>query len=411
MSFSIVTTHWFRLSFPLLLLTFIYFGLDSAITFTRSNLGILTNLPYVLFACSILLSHAFKQSRIAMVSTALLIAYWLIQFRLQTKLSSGTTILELSLLAALLPVALALVYSHKNGPLLSRSYFIYLCTLGFFCFWCYLTLGHFYDGGFNDINNTFLFVVPDVSKIPFILVVYSLAMVLTFAICVSSKNRITDVVIYSSALLSTVTFVYFHIPYISSMMFSLSGILLLIYLLSASYELAFKDLLTDIPGRLALESDLRYLGRRFTIAMIDIDHFKSFNDTYGHDTGDDVLRLVASKMKHIGGGARIYRYGGEEFTVLFKGKTVEQSLDYLELLRASIESYDMILRDHDTRPKDQKAGAQKRKSKKQGDLVNITISIGVCDSQETRSVKTIMKKADEALYKAKNSGRNRVCTA
>ncbi len=409
MSFSIVTTHWFRLAFPLLLLTFIYTGLESAIFFTRSNLGILSNLPYVLFFCCFALSHAFKQSRIAMCSAAMLAAYWYIQYRLQTPLSAGTTILELSLLAFILPVALALVFSHKNRALFSKSFAIYLVTLSLLVGWCYLILDHFTKGGFDNINNTFLFVVPNVSKIPFILVVYLLAMVLTFAICVASMNRIVDVVIYSSALLSSVTFVFFHVPYISSMMFSLSGILLLIYLLSASYELAFKDLLTDIPGRLALDSDIRHLGKKFTIAMIDIDHFKSFNDTYGHDTGDDVLRLVASKMKHIGGGARIYRYGGEEFTVLFKGKLADQAQDHLELLRSTIESYDMILRDLDSRPKDKKIGQKKRGKNKNGDLVNITISIGVCDSSESTNFEAVLKRADEALYKAKKGGRNQVC--
>tara|TARA_Y100001956_G_scaffold77448_1_gene87902 strand:- start:123 stop:1163 length:1041 start_codon:yes stop_codon:yes gene_type:complete len=344
-----------------------------------------------------------------MCSAAMLAAYWYIQYRLQTPLSAGTTILELSLLAFILPVALALVFSHKNRALFSKSFAIYLVTLSLLVGWCYLILDHFTKGGFDNINNTFLFVVPNVSKIPFILVVYLLAMVLTFAICVASMNRIVDVVIYSSALLSSVTFVFFHVPYISSMMFSLSGILLLIYLLSASYELAFKDLLTDIPGRLALDSDIRHLGKKFTIAMIDIDHFKSFNDTYGHDTGDDVLRLVASKMKHIGGGARIYRYGGEEFTVLFKGKLADQAQDHLELLRSTIESYDMILRDLDSRPKDKKIGQKKRGKNKNGDLVNITISIGVCDSSESTNFEAVLKRADEALYKAKKGGRNQVC--
>lgn len=411
MSFSIVTTYWFRLTFPLLLLTLIYTSLESLISFTRSNLGILSNLPYVLFFCCFVLSHAFKQSRIAMCSFAMLVTYWFIQYRLQTPLSEGTTILELSLLAFVLPVALALVFSFKNGELFSKSLLLYLVTLFMLAGWCYLTLDHVATGGFDNINDTFLFVVPNISKIPFILVIYLTIIILIFAICVASMNRIIDVVIYSSALFSSATLVFFHVPFISSMIFSLSGVMLLIYLLSASYELAFKDLLTDIPGRLALESDIRSLGRKFTIAMIDIDHFKSFNDTYGHDIGDDVLRLVASKMKHIGGGAKIYRYGGEEFTVLFKGKLADQSQDHLELLRATIESYDMVLRDLDSRPKDKKVGQKKRNGNKRSDVVNITISIGVCDSSESNNVKAVLKKADEALYKAKKGGRNKICVA
>ncbi|MCZ4296251.1 GGDEF domain-containing protein [Vibrio sinaloensis] len=411
MSFSVVTTNWFRIALPLLLLTFIAFGMDNVVRLTQANLGFVTKMPFVLFATAILLANPFKQSRIAMTASALAVAYWLIQNRLQSPLSSGTTILELSLLAALLPIALVLVFSYKDSNLFSRSFAIYLVKLGLFVMWCYLILTHFYDGGFDDINETFLFVIPTVSKLPFILVVYLLAMVLIFAICVLSQNRIIDVVLYSSALLASTTFVFFHIPHISSTMFSLAGILLLVYLLSASYELAFKDTLTDIPGRLALESDLRHLGRRYTIAMLDIDHFKSFNDTYGHDTGDDVLKLVASRLQLVGGRAKVYRYGGEEFTVLFKGKLADEAQDHLELLRASIESYEMTLRNQDSRPKSDKLGSKKRGPKKNQDSVNVTISIGVADSSETKDVYTVMKSADAALYKAKKSGRNQVCLA
>ncbi|MEF1254383.1 GGDEF domain-containing protein [Vibrio sp. M260112] len=411
MSFSVVTTNWFRIALPLLLLTFIAFGMDNVVRLTQANLGFVTKMPFVLFATAILLANPFKQSRIAMTASALAVAYWLIQNRLQSPLSSGTTILELSLLAALLPIALVLVFSYKDSNLFSHSFAIYLVKLGLFVLWCYLILTHFYDGGFDDINETFLFVIPTVSKLPFILVVYLLAMVLIFAICVLSQNRIIDVVLYSSALLASTTFVFFHIPHISSTMFSIAGILLLVYLLSASYELAFKDTLTDIPGRLALESDLRHLGRRYTIAMLDIDHFKSFNDTYGHDTGDDVLKLVASRLQLVGGRAKVYRYGGEEFTVLFKGKLADEAKDHLELLRASIESYEMTLRNQDSRPKSDKLGSKKRGPKKNEESVNVTISIGVADSSEGKDVYTVMKSADEALYKAKKSGRNQVCLA
>jgi len=411
MSFSIVTTNWFRIALPLLLLTFIAFGIDNVIRLTQANIGFVTKLPFVLFATAIVLANPFKQSRIAMAASALAVTYWLIQNRLQSPLSSGTTILELSLLAALLPIALVLVYSYKDSNLFSRSFAFYLAKLGLFVLWCYLILAHFYDGGFDNINETFLFVVPAVSKLPFILVIYSLAMVLIFAICVLSHNRIIDVVLYATTLLASTTFVFFHVPHISSTVFSLAGILLLVYLLSASYELAFKDTLTDIPGRLALESDLRHLGRRYTIAMLDIDHFKSFNDTYGHDTGDDVLKLVASRLQLVGGRAKVYRYGGEEFTVLFKGKLADEAQDHLELLRSSIESYQMTLRNQDARPKDDKVGSKKRGGKKNQDSVNVTISIGVADSSESNDVYTVMKSVDSALYKAKQSGRNKVCIA
>ncbi len=411
MSFSIVTTNWFRLSLPILLLAFIAFGMNNVIALTYANLGVVSKLPFVLFAITIVLADVFKQSRIAMVATALLVAYWVIQERLQSPLSSGTTILELSLLAALLPIALASVYSYKDSALFTRAFGLYLFKIAMLVLWSYLILTYFYDGGFENIDDTYLFTLPEISKLPFILVVFLTAMVLIYAICVLNRNGIIDVVIYSATLLAASTFIFFHITYISSTMFSLAGILLLVYLLSASYELAFMDTLTEIPGRLALESDLKHLGRRYTVAMLDIDHFKSFNDTYGHDTGDDVLKLVASKLQTVGGKAKVYRYGGEEFTVLFKGKYAEDTRDHLELLRASIENYNMVLRNQDARPKDDKVGSKKRGATKQQDYVNVTISIGVADSTESNKVSEVIKAADNALYKAKKRGRNRVCLA
>ncbi|MEF1289485.1 GGDEF domain-containing protein [Vibrio sp. M260118] len=411
MSFSIVTTNWFRLSLPILLLAFIAFGMNNVIALTYANLGVVSKLPFVLFAITIVLADVFKQSRIAMVATALLVAYWVIQERLQSPLSSGTTILELSLLAALLPIALASVYSYKDSALFTRAFGLYLFKIAMLVLWSYLILTYFYDGGFENIDDTYLFTLPEISKLPFILVVFLTAMVLIYAICVLNRNGIIDVVIYSATLLAASTFIFFHITYISSTMFSLAGILLLVCLLSASYELAFMDTLTEIPGRLALESDLKHLGRRYTVAMLDIDHFKSFNDTYGHDTGDDVLKLVASKLQTVGGKAKVYRYGGEEFTVLFKGKYAEDTRDHLELLRASIENYNMVLRNQDARPKDDKVGSKKRGATKQQDYVNVTISIGVADSTESNKVSEVIKAADNALYKAKKRGRNRVCLA
>jgi len=75
-----------------------------------------------------------------------------------------------------------------------------------------------------------------------------------------------------------------------------------------------------LPSRRALIERLPSLGRRYTVAMVDVDHFKNFNDTYGHDAGDQVLRMVASRLGEVSGGGTAFRYGGEEFTILFPGK-------------------------------------------------------------------------------------------
>lgn len=408
MSYAAITSNWFRLTFPLILLTILSLWMSNVIVVTQANLGFAANLPFVLFVAVIALAHVFKQSRIGMVATAMLVAYWLIQYRLQTPLSNGTTLLELALLSFLSPVACMLVYPIRDTGLLSRSYLLFLVTLSLFVLWCYLILTYLYGGGFSQINDTFLFIVPQISRLPLVLVLYLFALIGVSAILLLRYNRIIDAVVYSAMTLSSTTYVFFHIPYISVTMFSLSALLLILYLLSASYELAFNDRLTNIPGRLALDSDLKHLGKNYTIAMVDIDHFKQFNDTYGHDTGDDVLKLVAAKLKEVGGKAKVYRYGGEEFTVLFKGKKVKESVPYLEMLRESIESYQMVLRDADGRPSDDRQGSRRRGNNNKNKTVNLTISIGVCDSQQSSKVDDVIKAADQALYKAKKAGRNRV---
>ncbi|MFH0226298.1 GGDEF domain-containing protein [Vibrio furnissii] len=410
MSSSLVTSYWFRFAFPIILLCALWFGMNNVILVTRSNLGFAGNLPYVLFIAAIAIAHLFKQSRMAMVASAMLICYWVIQYRLQTPLSSGSTLLELSLLAILLPVACLLSYAFKNGGLFSRGFATYLGILAMFGVWCFLIITQYESGGFAQLSEGLLYSVDQVSKLPFILVLYLAALVGVTSIFVLTKNRLMDVVIYTSILLAANTFIFFQIQYVSSTMFSLAGVLLILYLLSASYEMAFNDRLTQLPGRHALELDMRHLGRKFTVAMVDVDHFKSFNDSYGHETGDDVLKLVAARLRMVQGRAKVYRYGGEEFTVLFKGKTAEQAMDYLELLRADIEAYDLVIRNLESRPKNDKDGAKQRSDSKRMS-VNITVSIGLCDSTLQRDPNAALKFADQALYAAKKAGRNCVKNA
>ena len=79
--------------------------------------------------------------------------------------------------------------------------------------------------------------------------------------------------------------------------------------------------------------------------MCDVDHFKRFNDTYGHDAGDQVLRMVAAKLSQVGGGGRAFRYGGEEFLVVFRGRSAREAEPFVESLRRSIADAGFVLRE------------------------------------------------------------------
>ncbi|MCG6873576.1 MAG: GGDEF domain-containing protein [Betaproteobacteria bacterium] len=188
-----------------------------------------------------------------------------------------------------------------------------------------------------------------------------------------------------------------------------AALILTIGLLQDSYRMAFRDELTGLPSRRALGERMLGLGRRFAIAMVDVDHFKKFNDTYGHDVGDQVLRMVAAKIREVGGGGRPYRYGGEEFTIVFPRQSLEEVLPHLEALRTSIEDYRMAIRSPD-RPKRTRTGKRRRASTgKAPREVSVTVSIGAAHHTERLDTpEKVIKSADKALYRAKKAGRNRV---
>ncbi|CAH0529618.1 GGDEF domain-containing protein [Vibrio hippocampi] len=405
MSNSLLGSHLVRLLLPIALIIGVLLGLGQIVQIANANAGFSTNLPYILFLTAIALGHTFKQSTMAMVSIAMLVAYFVIQQRLQTPLSTGTTLLEVSLLCLLLPVACCLAYLFPDTGLLNKTMALFIAILASFILWSYLIISHLAQGGFADFSDALLTSVPQISSLPLVLVLYCFAISGATGIFLLKYQRAIDASVYSSVLLASTTFIIFHLPSISSTLFSLAGILNIIYLISASHQMAFNDRLTNIPGRRALEMDMKHLGRRYAIAMLDVDHFKKFNDTYGHDTGDQVLKLVASKLTSVKGNAKVYRYGGEEFTVLFKGKNAADSHQYLDDLRQEIADYQMVLRDMDHRPEDNKVGAAKR-AKSKASHVSITISIGVADTSHTRKPNEVLKLADEALYQAKKKGRN-----
>ncbi len=187
--------------------------------------------------------------------------------------------------------------------------------------------------------------------------------------------------------------------------FSIAGIILIMSMLEKAYAMAYHDELTGLPARRSLNRTLQNLGRNYTIAMLDIDFFKKFNDKYGHDVGDQVLCMVASHISKVGGGGKFFRYGGEEFTVVFPGKTKKDARPYLESLRESIAKAQFKVRGKD-RPK--KPSKTKRKTKKPKG-VSVTISIGAAEpSGKVKKPGEVIKAADKALYRAKKKGRN--CT-
>ncbi|EJM53631.1 GGDEF domain-containing protein [Pseudomonas sp. GM48] len=158
---------------------------------------------------------------------------------------------------------------------------------------------------------------------------------------------------------------------------------------------ALVDPLTGLPNRAAWSERLDHEvkqwqqhGNSLLLAMLDLDHFKRINDNYGHLAGDKVLKIIASVLrKRLRGTDFIARFGGEEFVLLMPSTVPAAGLKLLESLRASIEACPFHFK---------------------GEPVTITVSIGMTAFRSGEHGDQVLKRADQALYRAKNAGRNRV---
>lgn len=188
---------------------------------------------------------------------------------------------------------------------------------------------------------------------------------------------------------------------------SVAGLVLVVSMIEASYSLAFNDELTGLPARRAFNQALAGLGGKYVIAMVDVDHFKKFNDQYGHDVGDQVLRMVAGRLAQVGEHGRGYRYGGEEFAVILPDMSLGAAKDDLEALRIAVETATFTFRGPD-RPTDTDKTPKRGRPARKRDLT-VTVSIGAAETGATPA--ETVEAADKALYRAKDTGRNRVAVA
>jgi diguanylate cyclase (GGDEF)-like protein len=205
-----------------------------------------------------------------------------------------------------------------------------------------------------------------------------------------------------------------------------AALLLVASIIENTYVLAYHDELTSLPARRAFNDALLRLEAPYSIAIVDIDHFKNFNDTYGHDTGDQVLSMVASRLARVSGGGQAFRVGGEEFSILFPGKSMKEVAPHLDSLRALIEESRFRVRSMPER-RSAPRGAGRRVADKKNiprrkinqprtvpaeaseSGLSVTVSIGVAEpGAKMREAEQVIQAADKALYRAKKAGRNRV---
>jgi len=165
----------------------------------------------------------------------------------------------------------------------------------------------------------------------------------------------------------------------------------------ASIELALVDPLTGLNNRRYLETHLAAMleksvrnGRNLVLLILDIDHFKAVNDTYGHDAGDEVLQQFAERIKRVVRNADLVcRIGGEEFVVVMPDTSLPMAQTIAERIRGSVQAELFPIED----------GAQ---------AISVTVSAGLSQTTPDADPDALFRRADKALYRSKNEGRNRV---
>lgn len=188
---------------------------------------------------------------------------------------------------------------------------------------------------------------------------------------------------------------------------SFGALLLVGAVVESSWRHMHIDELTELPGRRLLKHHLRCLGDAYVLAVVDLDHFKRINDTYGHATGDQVLKWIAAELSR-GAGGKVYRYGGEEFVVIYERGAYPEIMNALDELRENIGQRGFHVRGPD-RPALKPRGTEARGVAK-GEILTLTVSIGVARSGSPFATpQEVLEAADQALYQAKENGRNRVC--
>jgi diguanylate cyclase (GGDEF)-like protein len=355
-------------------------------------------LAEVLAALLLVLGWRFRRGRLVVAAVALAFANFLVR----GPLSDAPSESGLAALAILLPVTLAVLSLLPERPI-NRPLILILFGVVILQSWLVAKIAGGQpstgDGGWiADIS--VLLTSPDLARLVFLIAGAFIA--LAYA---ARHNTFEGSLLWVTAS-SALALLAWMGPHTATLALTAAQLVLLIGLVEDSYRLAYHDELTGLPGRRALEEALRSLNGNYVIAMVDVDHFKKFNDRHGHAAGDQALRMVATELQNVGGGGRAYRYGGEEFTILFPAATPAEASDSLETIRRAIADRRFAIRSPD-RPR--KKPETPPKSTRPPQLISVSVSIGFAGpSARTSDSDAVLRAADRALYRAKNKGRNQV---
>lgn len=365
----------------------------------------LFRIPYLVFLIGLVLCWLFYTSREFILLLILGTGFWSLQnYIWDGTLSTNRKIILYDLLCIMIPINFIILNFLKERGILNQhgiKRLLFIALQIVFVTWLVYSSSTYFRIHIPAIDILPFEYSSTIKQPLFIIMTLSLIILVVDWVIQGGQLRYAWILILASIMLALHQV---NDKQVATIYFILGGIITITAIIIHSYNLAYKDELTQLPSRRALKQKLASLGKTYAIAMADVDHFKKLNDTYGHDVGDDVLKMLATHLSQVEGGGKAYRYGGEEFTVVFTGKDAKNAAVYLEALRTTIDSTPFTIR-HKKRPRKK---PENNNTVSGTESLNVTVSIGVASIANSQSPQDVMKAADKALYKAKKNGRNQV---
>lgn len=370
------------------------------------------SLPYILLAVAILLGIAFSQGRVVFISVILVAVVFAVGRAFSTDIRQrGAPVVLLA--AIYVPMLSAILrHLHEAGVFTPKGFGRGVLVLSSAFMVILLPEIDFFRTGISGSDMSFLNPHPGILRIPGIGLLAFCSCIPVLLLRREHENQrigpaMAFCMLFVMAALNFRASLWTGLQAWSSFIVFASGsaLVLIWHVLENSWHEAFMDELTELPGRRSMKHHFSRLDHTYSIAVLDIDHFKSINDKYGHNTGDQVLRFIASHLKDNTVG-KPYRYGGEEFVIIAESGSFEQVVAGLEELRRKIAGRKFVLRSKH-RPRKKPSRPAPGRSGEQQEGITVTVSIGAAECSDQWPLPSdVFGAADKALYRAKEDGRN-----
>ncbi|MFV2059380.1 MAG: GGDEF domain-containing protein [Gammaproteobacteria bacterium] len=307
---------------------------------------ILQYLPYILLLLIIANSYTHKQSHELNIAISILIGYWLMRNLIwPTDTNETTATILYVLIGPIIAINFIIVFMTQEKGIHNKTGLHLLLLLAF-----ELMILIWFVNITPDLLLKYLYYPFFGSEIFDLTPMYQSTIIInaiTFLILLINaiiKQKITITGYLGAFIAIVLTQHYINTPITSVMFYTVASLILILTISLNSYRLSKIDLITELPSRRTFKSQLKKLNEHFCIALIDIDDFKIMTDEYGQDVCDQILRMIASRSRHLGRKGFPYRYGDQEFAIIFYDMQLHEANKYLATLCDSIANEPFLLR-------------------------------------------------------------------